>query len=1148
RQGSSVQIEYALNAVAAGATSLGIKATNGVVIATEKKLPTELIDETSVKKIQLLTDNSGVVYRRAFRRHSWCSPPRAVPHMPIAVPHMPIPVPHVPIPVPHMPIAVPHMPIPVPHVPIPVPHMPIAVPHMPIAVPHMPIAVPHMPIAEGIPVSQLVRETAAVMQEFTQSGGVRPFGVSLLMAGYDSQGPHLYQVDPSGSYFAWKASAIGKNMTNAKTFLEKRYTEDMELEDAIHTAILTLKEGFEGQIAGDNIEIGIVGSDKKFSLLRCFPSLSSLHMHSRKIHFTCSLMHRLPPPSISLHRTPPLSVRALLAINRAGPVASGTLSGSLPPYALTQLWRLTYLSLANSPQVQGKLHAVTLPPALAFLDLSYTAVSGALPNTLSTLTNLAYLELAYTSLSGQLPSTLSALSKLSHLWVPNIHLQGGQVGGSITTLTFVSHLTRLHTLELFGFDAMTDGHMTSLSGLSTLTRLQKLTYFRNVSCNFANPFPNTLLFTNRALFSHFPTGHRSQPLYTARDLSYNYFSDFPTWIVDLTRLQYIDVLHQYEQRWGYIPRDLDRLTGLRTLSVSAAPCQSVPHLVSQCRTLSVSAAPCQSVPHLVSQCRTLSVSAAPCQSVPHLVSQCRTLSVSAAPCQSVPHLVSQCRTLSVSAAPCQCPVLLKHLAVGNGLSGFLPETWSRLTALERLHLKSSSALSPCPPTTSHLTQFSLSDLQGNKLEGSIPGSYSVLKALTYLNLGNNQFSGPIPDFLGSLPNLMELMASRNLLSGALPSALQTSASLEQLHLEGNGIAGSLPDFSRWNTSLTALFLAGNNLTGHIPPSISTLTSLLILSLHNNQLDGPFPTSLLSITSLESLLLARNSIQGTLPDSLGQLSSLRHLWLSHNNLTGKLPSSFCNLSRLEILYLSSNSFYGPIPDCLFRAFPCLNRLDVSHNSFYGRINRNFEGIVPTAGALLNLAHNFFYGDPVLFASGCQFCPSEIAAESVVEPGDLSVQAGGNCVVQSEAGRAPLVVARQYERGQASLANNCFQPTAPLSCPATPYSNPNTPPNSSTSSSISSSSPSSSSTSPTFSQRTPAACRAFCSITDNGPCDGHGACVPPPQGGDSSQGSTANFSCQCDVGYSVFDSGNGSTCVILTTTTVPGPGGWVSSQQK
>ncbi|RVW95949.1 Proteasome subunit alpha type-2 [Vitis vinifera] len=51
-------------------------------------------------------------------------------------------------------------------------------------------------------------------------------------------------VDPSGSYFSWKAFAMGKNVSNAKTFLEKRYTDDMELDDAVHTAILTLKEGY----------------------------------------------------------------------------------------------------------------------------------------------------------------------------------------------------------------------------------------------------------------------------------------------------------------------------------------------------------------------------------------------------------------------------------------------------------------------------------------------------------------------------------------------------------------------------------------------------------------------------------------------------------------------------------------------------------------------------------------------------------------------------------------------------------------------------------------------------------------------------------------------------------------------------------------
>jgi 20S proteasome subunit alpha 2 len=89
---------------------------------------------------------------------------------------------------------------------------------------------------EPMPVLQLTRELASVMQEFTQSGGVRPFGVSLLIAGVDDEGPQLYQVDPSGAYFGWRASAIGKNFTNAKTFLEKRYSEDMELEDTVRTS------------------------------------------------------------------------------------------------------------------------------------------------------------------------------------------------------------------------------------------------------------------------------------------------------------------------------------------------------------------------------------------------------------------------------------------------------------------------------------------------------------------------------------------------------------------------------------------------------------------------------------------------------------------------------------------------------------------------------------------------------------------------------------------------------------------------------------------------------------------------------------------------------------------------------------------------
>jgi 20S proteasome subunit alpha 2 len=194
------QIEHALQAVAQGVTSVGIRASNGVVIATEKKSATPLVDETSLEKVALVCDSVGLVYsgmgpdarvllgkvRKEAQRYKRI-------------------------------------------------------------------------YNENPPCKMLVRAVADVMQEYTQSGGVRPFGVSLLVAGFDEDRPSLYQVDPSGTYFAWKATAIGKNMINAKTFLEKRYSDELELEDAVHTAILTLKEGFEGEMTEHNIEIGVIG-------------------------------------------------------------------------------------------------------------------------------------------------------------------------------------------------------------------------------------------------------------------------------------------------------------------------------------------------------------------------------------------------------------------------------------------------------------------------------------------------------------------------------------------------------------------------------------------------------------------------------------------------------------------------------------------------------------------------------------------------------------------------------------------------------------------------------------------------------------------------------------------------------------------------
>ncbi|POS74067.1 proteasome catalytic alpha-2 [Diaporthe helianthi] len=232
--GKLVQIEYALNAVNQGVTALGIKATNGIVLATEKKSSSPLADPSSLSKISLVTPNIGMVYSGMGPDYRvLVDKSRKVSHTDYKRIYNEYP-----------------------------------------------------------PTRILVQDVARVMQEATQSGGVRPYGVSLLIAGWDEGilpeeevekaaksiegeggekkisgktggilkgGPMLYQVDPSGSYFPWKATAIGKSATKAKTFLEKRYTEGLELEDAVHIALLTLKETIEGEMSGDTIEIGIVG-------------------------------------------------------------------------------------------------------------------------------------------------------------------------------------------------------------------------------------------------------------------------------------------------------------------------------------------------------------------------------------------------------------------------------------------------------------------------------------------------------------------------------------------------------------------------------------------------------------------------------------------------------------------------------------------------------------------------------------------------------------------------------------------------------------------------------------------------------------------------------------------------------------------------
>ena len=84
-------------------------------------------------------------------------------------------------------------------------------------------------VEDPVSIEYITRYVAGVQQKYTQSGGVRPFGISTLIMGFDIDGtPRLYQTDPSGTYSAWQANAIGRASKTVREFLEKHYNADVE--------------------------------------------------------------------------------------------------------------------------------------------------------------------------------------------------------------------------------------------------------------------------------------------------------------------------------------------------------------------------------------------------------------------------------------------------------------------------------------------------------------------------------------------------------------------------------------------------------------------------------------------------------------------------------------------------------------------------------------------------------------------------------------------------------------------------------------------------------------------------------------------------------------------------------------------------------
>ncbi|MBS3172137.1 archaeal proteasome endopeptidase complex subunit alpha [Candidatus Woesearchaeota archaeon] len=110
----------------------------------------------------------------------------------------------------------------------------------------------------------LVKEICNIKQQFTQYGGARPFGVSLLIAGVNSR-PRLFLTDPTGIYWEYKATAIGEAEDELKEILEKEYKDVMTLDDGMRLGISALKRVLGKDFNLERLDGCIINmTDKKF--------------------------------------------------------------------------------------------------------------------------------------------------------------------------------------------------------------------------------------------------------------------------------------------------------------------------------------------------------------------------------------------------------------------------------------------------------------------------------------------------------------------------------------------------------------------------------------------------------------------------------------------------------------------------------------------------------------------------------------------------------------------------------------------------------------------------------------------------------------------------------------------------------------------
>ena len=116
---------------------------------------------------------------------------------------------------------------------------------------------------EPIGIESLTSSLGDLLQQYTQNAGVRPFGVSMIVGGVDVMGCRMLSLDPSGSYRGYKATALGMNNEKARELLEKKYRQDMTLDEAIRLSVETIRTAYQNEVKAENINVSVITTASK---------------------------------------------------------------------------------------------------------------------------------------------------------------------------------------------------------------------------------------------------------------------------------------------------------------------------------------------------------------------------------------------------------------------------------------------------------------------------------------------------------------------------------------------------------------------------------------------------------------------------------------------------------------------------------------------------------------------------------------------------------------------------------------------------------------------------------------------------------------------------------------------------------------------